>query len=117
MDKDAMSDLVESQMLAQQIGPRDHLKRRQAATVSSISNELATQRGLFFSTAPTPLPSLLLGLSLAFVRRTHHRRVYMLTHSGGLSYSKTFVQSLMILPVIVALVMMSGPTTSSMHSD
>ena len=37
MDKDAMSDMVESQMLAQQIGPRDHLKRRQAATVSSIS--------------------------------------------------------------------------------
>ena len=58
-----------------------------------------------FSTAPTPLPLTLLGLSLAFVSGHIIAWVYMLTHSG-LSYSKTFVQSLMILPVIVALVMM-----------
>ncbi|MGA1015431.1 MAG: DUF4956 domain-containing protein [Limisphaerales bacterium] len=58
-----------------------------------------------FSTAPTPLPLTLLGLALAFLGGHLVAWVYMVTHTG-LSYSKTFVQSLMILPVIVALVMM-----------
>ncbi|MDG1892827.1 MAG: DUF4956 domain-containing protein [Verrucomicrobiota bacterium] len=58
-----------------------------------------------FSTAPTPLNLTLLGLVLAFLCGHLVAWVYMLTHSG-LSYSRTFVQSLMIMPVIVALVMM-----------
>ena len=54
-----------------------------------------------FSTAPTPLNLTLLGLVLAFLCGHLVAWVYMLTHSG-LSYSRTFVQSLMIMPVIVA---------------
>jgi hypothetical protein len=58
-----------------------------------------------FSTAPTPLHLTLLGLLLSFLCGHVIAWVYMMTHTG-LSYSRTFVQSLMIMPVIVALVMM-----------
>ena len=48
---------------------------------------------------------MLLGLLLAFGCGHIIAWVYMLTHSG-LSYSRSFVNSLIIMPVIVALVMM-----------
>jgi hypothetical protein len=48
---------------------------------------------------------MLLGLLLAFGCGQIMAWVYMLTHSG-LSYSRSFVNSLIILPVIVSLVMM-----------
>ncbi|MFW6153987.1 MAG: DUF4956 domain-containing protein [Planctomycetota bacterium] len=49
--------------------------------------------------------SALLSMSLALVLGHIVAWVYMLTHTG-LSYSRTFVASLMVLPVIVSLVMM-----------
>jgi len=48
---------------------------------------------------------MLLGLLLAFLGGHTVAWVYMFTHSG-LSYSKSFVNSLVLMPTIVALVMM-----------
>ncbi len=62
---------------------------------------------LFFGdTAPLPtdVPTLVMALLLAFVCGQVMAWVYMFTHSG-LSYSKNFVNSLIILPVTVATVM------------
>lgn len=54
---------------------------------------------------PTDLPTLLMGLLLAFLCGQLLAWVYMFTHTG-LSYSRTFVSSLIIIPITVALVMM-----------
>ncbi len=54
--------------------------------------------------APTNFPALFLGLLLALAGGHLISWVYMLTHSG-LSYSRAFVKSLVIMPVAVALVM------------
>jgi len=61
----------------------------------------------FGDTAPLPtdLPTLLMGLLLAFLCGQLLAWVYMYTHTG-LSYSRTFVSSLIIIPITVALVMM-----------
>lgn len=61
----------------------------------------------FGDTAPLPtdLPTLLLGLLLAFMCGQLLAWIYMFTHSG-LSYSRNFVSSLIIIPITVALVMM-----------
>jgi hypothetical protein len=61
-------------------------------------------RGDFVS-APTNVPAMLLGLALAFLGGHIIAWVYMATHTG-LSYSKSFVNSLMVIPSVVALVMM-----------
>jgi hypothetical protein len=53
---------------------------------------------------PTNLAALLLGLLLAFLAGQGMAWVYMATHSG-LSYSRTFVNSLVVIPIVVALVM------------
>ncbi len=58
-----------------------------------------------FSSAPTNVPAVLLGLLLAFLGGHLIAWIYMLTHSG-LSYSRSFVNSLIIIPIVVALVMM-----------
>lgn len=58
-----------------------------------------------FALAPTNVPVLLLSLLLAFLSGHTIAWVYMFTHSG-LSYSRTFVNSLVVIPVVVALVMM-----------
>ncbi len=55
--------------------------------------------------APTSVPAVLLGLLLAFIGGQTIAWVYMGTHSG-LSYSRSFVGSLLVIPVVVALVMM-----------
>jgi hypothetical protein len=47
----------------------------------------------------------LLGLVLSFLGGHVISWVYMMTHSG-LSYSKSFVNSLLVIPVVVSLVMM-----------
>jgi hypothetical protein len=57
-----------------------------------------------FGLQPTHLPSLLLGLLLAFAAGHVIAWVYMYTHSG-LSYSRSFVNSLIMMPPIVGLVM------------
>lgn len=61
----------------------------------------------FGDTAPIPtdLSTLLLGLLLAFMCGQFLAWIYMHTHTG-LSYSRNFVSSLIIIPITVALVMM-----------
>ena len=58
-----------------------------------------------YAAAPLDLSAMLLGLLLAFLAGQLLAWVYMLTHTG-LSYSKSFVNSLIVIPVIVALVML-----------
>ena len=57
-----------------------------------------------YGSAPTNFPALALGLLLAFALGHIIAWVYMLTHSG-LSYSRTFVNALVLMPTIVAVVM------------
>lgn len=57
-----------------------------------------------YGSAPTNLPALVLGLLLAFACGHIIAWVYMFTHSG-LSYSRSFVNALIIMPAITALVM------------
>jgi len=58
-----------------------------------------------YGSAPPNWPAMLLGLLLAFACGQIIAWVYMLTHSG-LSYSRSFVNALIIMPSIVCLVMM-----------
>lgn len=55
--------------------------------------------------APMDVHAMVLGLLLSFLAGQLLAWVYMLTHSG-LSYSRSFVNSLIIIPVIVSLVML-----------
>ena len=55
--------------------------------------------------AYTPVPLVMLSILIAFAGGLLLAWVYMFTHSG-LSYSRSFVSSLLVIPVIVALVMM-----------
>lgn len=57
-----------------------------------------------FGRAPTNVPALIMGLLLALAGGHVLAWVYMGTHSG-LSYSRSFVKSLIVMPVVVALVM------------
>src|SRR6266852_2580571 len=58
-----------------------------------------------FGSGPPNWPAMILCLLLAFGCGHIIAWVYMMTHSG-LSYSRSFVNSLIIMPVIVSLVMM-----------
>ncbi len=58
-----------------------------------------------YTTTPVSVPLMVMGLLLAFVSGQAVAWVYMLTHSG-LSYSRSFVGSLVIIPTLVAAVMM-----------
>lgn len=58
-----------------------------------------------YGVAPTNYPVLALALLLAFLCGHGVAWTYMFTHTG-LSYSRSYVNSLIILPVLVALVMM-----------
>lgn len=53
---------------------------------------------------PINVPALILGLLLALLCGQVIAWVYMLTHSG-LSYSRSFVNSLVVMPILVSLVM------------
>ncbi len=57
-----------------------------------------------YALTPLNLPALILGLLLAMFCGQVIAWVYMLTHSG-LSYSRSFVNSLVVMPILVALVM------------
>ncbi len=57
-----------------------------------------------YALAPLNIPTLVLSVLLAFLIGHVIAWVYMLTHSG-LSYSRSFVNSLIVIPMIVALVM------------
>jgi hypothetical protein len=61
--------------------------------------------GADYAAAPLDLPAVLLGLLLAFLSGQLIAWIYMATHSG-LSYSRSFVNSLVVIPVLVSLVMM-----------
>ncbi len=54
--------------------------------------------------APVNLSALLLGMLLSFLLGQLVAWVYMLTHTG-LSYSRSFVNSLVVTPIIVSVVM------------
>lgn len=62
-------------------------------------------RSADYAAAPLDMSAVMLGLLLAFVSGQLIAWVYMLTHSG-LSYSRSFVNSLVVIPVLVSLVMM-----------
>ena len=57
-----------------------------------------------YAVTPVSVPLLVLGLVLAFLGGQALAWVYMLTHSG-LSYSRNFVASLVVIPVLTAAVM------------
>lgn len=57
-----------------------------------------------YAAAPTSVPLLVLALVLAFLGGQALAWVYMWTHSG-LSYSRNFVASLIVIPVLTAAVM------------
>lgn len=57
-----------------------------------------------FAFTPTNVAAMALGLLISFLGGQLIAWVYMWTHTG-LSYSRAFVSSLVVLPVIVALVM------------
>jgi hypothetical protein len=57
-----------------------------------------------YGAAPTNFPAMALGLLLAFAMGHIIAWVYMITHSG-LSYSRSFVNALVVMPTIVAIVM------------
>ena len=58
-----------------------------------------------YSSQPINVPALLLGLCLAFLNGQLIAWTYMGTHRG-LSYSRTFVNSLVLIPMITTVVMM-----------
>src|SRR5256885_7217874 len=58
-----------------------------------------------FGAAPTNYSVLIIALLLSFVCGHAVAWIYMFTHSG-LSYSRSYVNTLILMPVIVALVMM-----------
>jgi hypothetical protein len=57
-----------------------------------------------YAAMPLNVPLLLLGLLLAYASGQLIAWIYMLTHRG-LSYSRSFVNSLVMMPILVALVM------------
>src|ERR1041385_4529620 len=57
-----------------------------------------------YALVPINLTTLILGLLLAMICGQVLAWVYMVTHSG-LSYSRSFVNSLVVMPILVALVM------------
>ncbi len=57
-----------------------------------------------YAASPLNLPILILGLLLAFICGQLLAWIYMATHSG-LSYSRSFTNSLVVLPILVSLVM------------
>jgi hypothetical protein len=57
-----------------------------------------------YPATPVDVYAMVLGLLLAFLGGQLVAWVYILTHSG-LSYSRSFVVSLLVLPIVVALVM------------
>ena len=58
-----------------------------------------------YATAPTNYTTVLIGVLLSFICGHIIAWIYMLTHTG-LSYSRSFVNTLILMPTIVAMVMM-----------
>lgn len=58
-----------------------------------------------YSAQPLNMPALMLGLCLSFLAGEVISWTYMATHAG-LSYSRSFVNSLVVIPMVVTVVMM-----------
>lgn len=58
-----------------------------------------------YAATPTNVPAVILGLLLAFACGHAIAWIYMFTHTG-LSYSRSFVNALIVIPTVVAMVMM-----------
>src|SRR5438552_2915008 len=58
-----------------------------------------------FASAPLNVSAMMLGLLLAFACGHGLAWIYMYTHTG-LSYSRSFVNSLIVIPTVTSLVMM-----------
>src|SRR5471032_312417 len=96
------------------MGPCRHVHRHQRAVARRVRRgaELARPKSpmnaLFegdYGAAPTSFAIVALALLLAFLSGQLLAWVYVFTHSG-ISYSRSFVVSLIILPVLVALVLL-----------
>ena len=61
--------------------------------------------GADYSAQPMNIPAFLLGLCLAFLGGMALSATYITTHRG-LSYSRAFVNSLILIPIVVSVVMM-----------
>jgi hypothetical protein len=61
-------------------------------------------RSADLAAVPTDFTAILLGMLLAFLCGQAVAWTYMLTHPG-LSYSRSFVNSLIVIPIVVSLVM------------
>ncbi len=61
-------------------------------------------RSADLAAVPTDFASVLLGMMLAFLSGQSIAWTYMFTHPG-LSYSRSFVNSLIVIPVVVSMVM------------
>src|SRR6266511_2151174 len=70
--------------------------------INSVVNSLLSGD---YGMAPVNWPAVLLGLLLAFAGGQVIAWIYMVTHSG-LSYSRSFVNALIVMPMVVCLVMM-----------
>ncbi len=70
-----------------------------------MDNLLNTFFSADYSAQPINIAALLLGLCLAFLGGMAISGTYMVTHRG-LSYSRAFVNSLVIIPMVVTVVMM-----------
>src|SRR5476651_304921 len=95
------------------MGPRRHLHRHQRAVArrlrrgAKLARPKPPMNALFegdYGAAPTSFAIVALALLLAFLSGQLLAWVYVFTHSG-ISYSRSFVVSLIILPVLVALVL------------
>jgi Domain of unknown function (DUF4956) len=70
-----------------------------------MDNLLSSFFSADYSAQPINVPGLLLGLCLAFLGGMAISVTYMVTHRG-LSYSRAFVNALVIIPMVVTVVMM-----------
>ncbi len=70
-----------------------------------MENLLNTFSSADYASQPLNMMALLLGLGLSFLCGQAIAWVYMATHAG-LSYSRAFVNSLVVIPMIVSVVMM-----------
>ena len=69
-----------------------------------------------YGAVPTNYPALLIALLLAFACGHAIAWAYMFTHVG-LSYSRSYVNTLILMPVVVALVMIAAVARQPMTAE
>ena len=78
------------------------MKPQQVETMDTLLNAFSSAD---YASQPLNIMALLLGLGLSFLSGQAIAWTYMTTHAG-LSYSRAFVNSLVVIPMIVSVVMM-----------